>query len=785
MLDFEVGDVIAGRYEVKQVLGAGGMGKVYRARQVDLGRDVALKVPSAAVLESQEIMARFSREAKTVAKHTHDNIVQVYEYYCEEGLAFIAMEFVEGQDLKELTMYPPPDMKVRDMAMILEMSCEGLAHAHEHGIVHRDVKPHNIMVARLPRGKWRVKVMDFGIAHLDPNAQMTGMQEQLTQTGQALGTPSYMSPEQIRGTGVSALSDLYSMGCVIYFVFSRQTVFTGSGLTVAVSHLNDRPPSIRTSNPALPAEFDQVILRCLENGPALRPKHGSELGQQLMESLKGILDMPMSEVWRLAAGANEATIPIIQGGGPRPSSDATMTDGAAKLEEVQTQGTVQRTGGTGTPPVPIPAARREEAPPSRPAPSPAKTPTPGQAPPAEAPPKPDSGRRPKKIRIPWVPIGGFVAVCLAAGVVGGIVIANQKKDKNGNDSPAVMTPSPTPSPSPTPPGGGPTSTPLPVEPRATPAPVESMAPPTPALPAQHPKQGALTKYRGLIEGRAGDPAGLADLWSAVTGLLDPDDASFSESVWSVADTIALTMTKSPKLYPFAQGSFTMGTKSDGIDGPPHNVTLSAYEIGAYEVSALEFATFLNSGEEATIHFKPTDATNVMYDEQSHRWRPRNDRAFHPANGITWGAAVAYCEWLSSETGRDFHLPTEAQWERAARGQARGDYPFMGNTVDSRHANFNGTATVAMNSLSEASTIEGLFHMAGNVSEWCSDWSSGEPYPGSSETDPAGPAEGRRRIVRGGSFFTTDPDDLAVYSRAGMDPAKADVDVGFRLALSPP
>src|SRR5690606_33754444 len=213
MQDFDVGDIVAGKYEIKKVLGTGGMGKVFRARQVDLGRDVALKVPSQAVLNSPEIMARFSREARTVAKLTHDNIVQVYEYYHEGDMAFIAMEFVEGQDLKEFISNPQPDLTVGDMAMILEMACEGMAHAHEAGIVHRDIKPHNIMVARLPRGRWRVKVMDFGIAHIDPTGQYTEVSDgQLTQTGQALGTPSYMSPEQIRGSGVSHLSDIYSFG---------------------------------------------------------------------------------------------------------------------------------------------------------------------------------------------------------------------------------------------------------------------------------------------------------------------------------------------------------------------------------------------------------------------------------------------------------------------------------------------------------------------------------------------------------------------------------------------
>ncbi len=339
MQEFDVGDILAGRYEIKKVLGSGGMGKVFRARQVDLGRDVALKVPSQAVLSSPEIMARFSREARTVAKLTHDNIVQVYEYFYEGDTAFIAMEFVEGQDLKEFISNPQPDLTVGDMAMILEMACEGMAHAHEAGIVHRDIKPHNIMVARLPRGRWRVKVMDFGIAHIDPSGQYTEVNDgQLTQTGQALGTPSYMSPEQIRGTGVSHLSDIYSFGCVVYYAFTKNTVFQGSGLTVAVSHLNEMPPSVRTSNPQLPEELDAIIQRCLEKDPSKRPQHGSELGALISNALQPLADKPMSDVWAFAGLPGDATIPII-GAAKTPSSG----EGGRRIEEVQTKGTLPQT----------------------------------------------------------------------------------------------------------------------------------------------------------------------------------------------------------------------------------------------------------------------------------------------------------------------------------------------------------------------------------------------------------------------------------------------------------
>ena len=809
MLDFQVGDVVAGRYEIKQVLGAGGMGKVYRARQVDLGRDVALKVPSPAVLESPEILARFSREARTVAKLLHENIVQVYEYYHKEDAVFIAMEYVEGQDLKDFCIYPPTDLTVGDIAMILSLCCEGLAHAHENGIVHRDVKPHNVMVARLPKGRWRVKVMDFGIAHIDPAGQFTGMGDQLTQTGQALGTPSYMSPEQIRGTGVSALSDVYSFGCVMYYIFTRQTVFSGSGLTVAVSHLNESPPSIRSSNPILPEQFDALIALCLEKNPANRPKDASGLATLILETLAPINDLSMAEVWRQAGQAPESTMPI-----PAMRSDLTEGDTAPKngLIEVQTQQTIPHTVPLGpSSERTTPARRFDESQPSTPAGKVASPPLAvGGGAGSPAAPVPEESKKPKKLSVPVVlmivgafaSIVGFYAVALVLGWTG------TDDDEPGGTGPvAIIDPSPTATPTPAPeytpaatatPAEGtprPQATEIPgvavstPKPSATPK-ASTPLPPTPIpSPTQSFARVRLAQFADLAAEKT-DLSELARSWFDVTSLKDHADPGLDADIQRTAASIARKIALTPAMVAIAGGAFTMGRDNGRFgEGPAHNVRLSPYAIGKYEVSAIEFATFLNTLptiDEAKDLFRPTDRTNVVFDEDTKQFLPRKGRELNPANGVTWYAAKAYCDWLTAETGKRYHLPTEAQWECAARGTYESRYPWGDEDPSSSRANFKSDETVPVTYLSDGASQSRSLNMAGNVAEWCQDWFADDTYEAPNTVDPQGPdldesVRNRRKVLRGGSIFSAAKEDLMTTFRDRVKPESAEYYIGFRLA----
>jgi serine/threonine protein kinase/formylglycine-generating enzyme required for sulfatase activity len=803
MIDLDVGDVIAGKYEIKKVLGAGGMGKVYRARQVDLGRDVALKVPSEAVLQSPDIMARFSREAKTVAKLMHDNIVQVYEYYQDPEMAFIAMEFVEGDDLKNTVTASPRDMTVGDMATILERSCEGLAHAHEFGIVHRDIKPHNIMVARLPRGKWRVKVMDFGIAHVASNAQFTEMDGgQLTQTGQALGTPSYMAPEQIRGSGVSHLSDIYSFGCVIYFCFTQQTVFTGSGLTVAVAHLNEQPPSIRSLIPTISPEFDHLILRCLEKDPAKRPQDASELGQAIRRALEPIRDMPMEQIWRETRQASNATIPIIVS----PTTPSAAGGPSHRFEEVKTQGTMGRTGLTDSERQGAGEAATMAGGPMAEAPkagAPQAGATLAGAPLVEAPPSSASvaSAIPTKKNMGLV-IGGVAAACLVVGV--GAVVALKglggSGQTNGNNgaqptvqptmSVATATAPPTstenggastPSPDPTQVAIARTPTPTP-EARVTPPPTPT-ATPTPDEPVYERQlndlQFRLRDARSFTD-RLGHLRDIANLWTGI-------DQAFDRRVIEAHDAAAVQTARTPDLVAAPSGAFTMGNdEGEADERPSRNVLVSPFQIGRYEVTALEFSAFLNQNlARAKDLYEVTDATNIEFHEGMQRYMPRERRHFHPANNVTWNAANEYAKWLSEQTGKPFRLPTEAEWESAARGGFTAlPFPWGRDTPSAQHAHYQQTrGTIEINLMPQGRSSTGSFHMAGNVAEWCSDWYAEDYYATGERRDPKGPAAGDRKVLRGGSYLSYTPREISTTRREALEPDRSRRDVGFRLVLA--
>lgn len=796
MSDFNVGDVLASKYEIKAVLGAGGMGTVYRARQIDLGRDVAIKIPRPEGLEIPGFLARFTREARTVARLMHDNIVQVYEYSESDDLVYISMEFVEGHDLKALVGKPPDNLKVKDLATILRDACEGLSHAHEHGIVHRDIKPHNIMVQPGSRGKWRVKIMDFGIAHLEASANFTLQQEQLTMTGQAIGTPSYMSPEQIRGSGVSGKSDIYSMGCVIYYCFARTTPFQGSGFTVAAAHLSEPAPSIRARLPQLPDAVDQILHRCLAKEPGDRHGEASDLGQELFEALRPLFETPMAELWNIQADgiADTDLIPSAGEGGA-----ATRTQGEATVTEPDGGATIPDGGPTAVDKEP---ASRPDAPP---APTQAAT---GSTRPYEGAPaaEPAAGGRSNSPRIALL-LAAVIVPILVVGTVIGLVMASSGEEEPAAASTAIAA-GPGNGMVEEPPAGGEPETILPAEPAdepvpepeatpvagseaepepeplpATPAlPTPTVAPPDPtAIPT--PTRDPFEAQSELARRRFERTSSFADRIAMWAEHAANDDPRWGE----VTEEWALEIVRNPDMVTIGGSTHTMGTDAgESAEGPAHNVILSSYQIGRYEVSALELSVYLNdlSVAEARRLFPGQDGTNVVFDEEAGRFLPREGHALHPANGVSWTLASAYAEWLSLETGDLYRLPTEAEWEVAARSGSTQTYPWGNTPPAGRQANFAGSGTVAINGMGAGTSRDGIHHMAGNVAEWCLDYYDAEAYSRSDRRNPRviqPPAETRpRRVLRGGSFLSRSAAQITSTRRDRQEADRAEVDFGFRL-----
>ncbi len=813
MSQYAIGDILAGKYQIKAILGAGGMGTVYRARQKDLGRDVAIKVPNPAALQVPGFLARFEREAKTVARLVHDNIVQVYEYHHEGDFIYIVMEYVEGQDLKSLVTHPSPGLKVKDIATILKASCEGLGFAHENGIVHRDIKPHNIMVQQMARGRWRVKIMDFGIAHLEQSAGLTQQGEQLTMTGQAIGTPSYMSPEQVRGKGICAQSDIYSFGCVIFYVFTRTTPFTGTGFTVAAAHISDPPPPLRTKVPDLPEPLEVVINRCLEKDPGARPQHATDLGEELFESLRPQLDKRMDTIWPEApALADSAPIP------PTRAAEVDMvTEASAPLggEHANDATIASNDGHTAT----VPSATEV----------PSETKSVGKGafePTAHTAPVSGSGTfQPIAEHLSaatmQMPTQGSVAApgigqkkglnkLLIAGIViapillgaavmavmvnqgmlfgkrgnngggnGGEVVNNGGISTGGNNSAVGPTMSPVPTATPKPrPTGTPTATP-------TPSPVPT--------PSPDPVKEEVRTLTSRLENQ-NSIAGKVQVWRSATN----SALASAQPVKQLADDIARSLALDPEMVNVHGETFSMGNvDSSGSypeEQPVHNVTLSSYAIGKYEVTAIEYATFLNSipAAQAEAYFDSApkrDSITYSWNESKGRYFPKETMELHPANGVSWEAAKAYTDWLSRETNKSWRLPTEAQWEFAARGNTQHRFPWGTDSPDSSKARFDSEhlnpPTQAVTSNPAGASFSTSLNMAGNVAEWCEDWYHDDAYQMSLGRDPVVSEEPRgarpKRVLRGGSFLER-ADDLRASRRLRQEPDDPHVGVGFRLVL---
>ena len=266
---------LAGRYDLQQVIGRGGMSTVYRATDALLGRTVAVKVLSPALAEGDPVWAaRFEREARAAASLTHSGVATVYDTGVEDGTRFIVMECVAGKSLAAILHDEAPLEPARAMRIGAQIA-DVLSAAHAAGIVHRDIKPGNVMVG--PDGT--VAVLDFGIAR---PADATG----LTQTMSLLGTAAYMSPEQASGRPADARSDIYSLGCVLYATLSGAPPFTGD-LAAAVlhQHVNAAPRPVREVAPATPKPLAGLIDQMLAKSPAARPQSAEEVRDRLLAAL--------------------------------------------------------------------------------------------------------------------------------------------------------------------------------------------------------------------------------------------------------------------------------------------------------------------------------------------------------------------------------------------------------------------------------------------------------------------------------------------------------------------
>jgi beta-lactam-binding protein with PASTA domain/tRNA A-37 threonylcarbamoyl transferase component Bud32 len=301
--------VYSNRYEVVRGIARGGMSEVYLAHDRHLDRPVALKVLTSALSRDPSFVERFRREAQAAANLSHPNIVAVYDWGQEEGTYFIVMEYIDGHSLRDVLRTQTTIEASRAAGIAAEVA-NGLSFAHRAGVVHRDVKPGNVLI----EASGQVKVTDFGVARADAS-------EALTQTGSVMGTATYFSPEQAQGLVVDGRSDVYSLGVVLYEMVCGTAPFAGENpVSVAYQHVREPVPSLRAKRPDVPAGLEQIIMTALEKDPDRRYQSADDLRADLLRFRRGreivggpltgmVTEIPSAGA-TAAGGATQVQLPV-------------------------------------------------------------------------------------------------------------------------------------------------------------------------------------------------------------------------------------------------------------------------------------------------------------------------------------------------------------------------------------------------------------------------------------------------------------------------------------------
>ena len=371
--------LLSGRYEIDGRLGSGGMSTVHRATDRILERTVAVKILAEHLSDDERFVARFRREALAVAKLIHPNIVQVYDTGIDQGRHYIVMEFVEGRSGAQILQRQGP-LEPRFAAEVGIQACSGLDYAHRRGIIHRDVKPGNLMIVGGPVGgdsDLTVKLTDFGIARAIE-------QTRITQVGSVVGTAAYLSPEQVRGEEATPATDVYALGVVLYQFLTGRLPYEGSTLAdLAVRQQNERPLPPSTYNDEVPESLGGAVLRALEGDTHRRYASADEFAGGLRLGLEG----------------EDVTLPLEEG-----------TEATRVLDEEAATRRLEETGRTEFGPVPPP----------RPAPVSAPAPAMGPPPPI-APARPSAFSRFARFVLAMVAL-----VLIAAAVATAVILATNR-----------------------------------------------------------------------------------------------------------------------------------------------------------------------------------------------------------------------------------------------------------------------------------------------------------------------------------------------------------------------
>jgi serine/threonine-protein kinase len=311
-----VGSILADKYRIEEWVGSGGMCDVYRARNIVIGKQVAVKVLKPEFASDPKIASRFYREARAASRIRHPHAIDVMDFGIDQNeTPFIVMEYVEGQTLSELLRHSGA-LTVERAANILRQACGALDVAHSVGVIHRDIKPDNILIAEYEGGDW-IEVLDFGVAKIQEDVNRRA---QLTGANFLIGTPRYMSPEQCEEKPVDARSDIYSLGVVLYEMLSGEAPFSGNSTRLLIAHAAETPPPLSHKRPDIPPAVEAVVMKTLDKNPERRPQSALDLAQEFYEAA-GLLTLAETNASRSGA-FSRVSVPLPEQVGERVEPSA-------------------------------------------------------------------------------------------------------------------------------------------------------------------------------------------------------------------------------------------------------------------------------------------------------------------------------------------------------------------------------------------------------------------------------------------------------------------------------
>jgi serine/threonine protein kinase/class 3 adenylate cyclase len=653
------GAPVSDRYEILGRIGAGGMGVVFKAHDRETGEIVALKVLKPEIADLAPRLEGFKNELRLARKITHKNVCRIYDFNRSEGVAFISMEFVQGESLRHV-LNRFNSLSVRQGLKLARQICDGLREAHAQGIVHRDLKPENLMID----ASGNVKLMDFGLAHL--------ITDNSTAT---VGTPSYMAPEQAQGAQLDQRADIYSLGLVLFEVFTGSAVFTGdTPVTVALKQIRETPPNPREIERTIPEHLERTILRCLEKEPGKRFQSIEDLQAALSDEV-GTSQEGSLRRQRYMVAVRKTRHALWTGiqVGALCGSLVTAAIGVDRWR-IETKQVDGHSAGTAE----SAAFRLAQSLDTEDAwNSFLKNYPNGQLTPVVN----DRLRRlstlstQTEIENPEKP----AAVAAIPAITAAAVTTNRSK--------------------PTPP-----------------------APPAP----QSPDAKQRAKWTALMD-----------------------------------------------LVTIRGGDFMMGHDAGrGHEKPRHQVKLEGFRMSRSEITNRQYLAFL----EDSGHARPKDPGFAKDYLLAH--------PDLPVVNVSYVDAVAFCEWAGKKLGTIVRLPTESEWEYAALGGGKDlVYPwgFENPMTRARYDGNDPRGVVTVTPDAFPANGFGLRNMSGNVSEWVSDFYSKDYYKTSAIKNPTGPANGTKRVVRGGSW-ADDATQITVYSRNSREPGDRSDQVGFRIVV---